>query len=104
MALGFLLGYTPWGAHPGNTRQEIGSGTGFVHNAFLLDGIEETVLRGAVRTDAAWSGRRLAVAVPRPPYFVTNPTGLGTVSRLTAFTAAPNPLLLPGILTSALRG
>lgn len=25
-AIGFLLGYTPWGAYPGHTRQAIGSG------------------------------------------------------------------------------
>lgn len=44
-AIGFLLGYTPWGAYPGHTRQDIGSGIGFVHNAYLLEDIEKTVLR-----------------------------------------------------------
>lgn len=43
--VGFLLGSTPWGAYPGHTRQAIGSGTGFVHNAFMLKDIEKTVLR-----------------------------------------------------------
>jgi hypothetical protein len=37
-------GYTPWGAYPGHTRQDIGSGIGFVHNAFMLEDIEKTVL------------------------------------------------------------
>ena len=43
---GFLLGYTPWGAFPGNSAKDIGSGRGFVHNAFMLDKVERTVLRG----------------------------------------------------------
>lgn len=103
-AVGFLLGFTPWGAHPGHTRQEIGSGIGFVHNAFMLEDIEKTVLRapftpaprGLVTGDLSLS--------PRPPYFVTNRTALTTVERVTRFTAAPSVRKLPALLVSALRG
>lgn len=103
-AVGFLLGFTPWGAYPGHTRQEIGSGIGFVHNAFMLEDIEKTVLRapftpaprGLVTGDRSLS--------PRPPYFVTNRTALTTVERLTRFTAAPSMTKLPAIFASALRG
>ncbi|MEU2262071.1 aldehyde dehydrogenase family protein [Streptomyces sp. NPDC019645] len=103
-AVGFLLGFTPWGAHPGHTRQEIGSGIGFVHNAFMLEDIEKTVLRapftpaprGLVTGDLSLS--------PRPPYFVTNRTALTTVERVTRFTAAPSLRKLPALLVSALRG
>ncbi|MEU0431371.1 aldehyde dehydrogenase family protein [Streptomyces sp. NPDC006290] len=105
-AVGFLLGFTPWGAFPGHTRQDIGSGIGFVHNAFMLrdEDIEKTVLRapftpaprGLVTGDPSLS--------PRPPYFVTNRTALTTVERLTRFTAAPGPLRLPALFASALRG
>ncbi|WJY48442.1 aldehyde dehydrogenase family protein [Streptomyces chengbuensis] len=103
-AVGFLLGFTPWGAHPGHTRQEIGSGIGFVHNAFMLEDIEKTVLRapftpaprGLVTGDPSLS--------PRPPYFVTNRTALTTVERVTRFSAAPSVRKLPALLASALRG
>ncbi|MDX3539855.1 aldehyde dehydrogenase family protein [Streptomyces sp. MB09-01] len=103
-AVGFLLGFTPWGAYPGHTRQEIGSGIGFVHNAFMLEDIEKTVLRapftpaprGLVTGDLSLS--------PRPPYFVTNCTALTTVERVTRFTAAPSVMKLPALLASALRG
>ncbi|MFD7445948.1 aldehyde dehydrogenase family protein [Streptomyces sp. NPDC059909] len=103
-AIGFLLGYTPWGAHPGHTRQDIGSGIGFVHNAFMLEDIEKTVLRapftpaprGLVTGDPSLS--------PRPPYFVTNRTALTTVQRVTRFTAAPSLRKLPALFASALRG
>ncbi|MCX5610522.1 MULTISPECIES: aldehyde dehydrogenase family protein [unclassified Streptomyces] len=103
-AVGFLLGFTPWGAHPGHTRQDIGSGIGFVHNAFMLEDIEKTVLRapftpaprGLVTGDPSLS--------PRPPYFVTHRTALTTVERLTRFTAAPSVMKLPALFASALRG
>ncbi|MEU9139360.1 aldehyde dehydrogenase family protein [Streptomyces sp. NPDC048404] len=105
-AVGFLLGFTPWGAFPGHTRQDIGSGIGFVHNAFMLrdEDIEKTVLRapftpaprGLVTGDPSLS--------PRPPYFVTNRTALTTVERLTRFTTAPSALRLPALFASALRG
>ncbi|MGW7368218.1 aldehyde dehydrogenase family protein [Streptomyces sp. NPDC054841] len=102
--VGFLLGFTPWGAFPGHTRQDIGSGIGFVHNAFMLEDIEKTVLRapftpaprGLVTGDPSLS--------PRPPYFVTNRTALTTVERVTRFTAAPSLRKLPAIFASALRG
>ncbi|WP_030723729.1 aldehyde dehydrogenase family protein [Streptomyces sp. NRRL F-2580] len=103
-AVGFLLGFTPWGAYPGHTRRDIGSGIGFVHNAFMLEDIEKTVLRapftpaprGLVTGDPSLS--------PRPPYFVTHRTALTTVERLTRFTAAPSVWKLPALFASALRG
>ncbi|MGW8949435.1 aldehyde dehydrogenase family protein [Streptomyces sp. NPDC055709] len=102
--VGFLLGFTPWGAFPGHTRRNIGSGIGFVHNAFMLEDIEKTVLRapftpaprGLLTGDPSLS--------PRPPYFVTNRTALTTVERVTRFTAAPGLRKLPAVLASALRG
>ncbi|MGW7378737.1 aldehyde dehydrogenase family protein [Streptomyces sp. NPDC054794] len=102
--VGFLLGYTPWGAFPGHTRQDIGSGTGFVHNAFMLEGVEKTV----VRAPFAPAPRGLLTGSPslspRPPYFVTNRTGRTTLERVTGFTTAPRIAQLPAIFASALRG
>ncbi|WP_211244525.1 aldehyde dehydrogenase family protein [Actinospica robiniae] len=103
-AVGFLLGYTPWGAFPGHTRQAIGSGTGFVHNAFMLEDVEKTVLRApfAPMPRGAFTGS--ASLSPPPPYFATNRTGPTTIERLTRFTASPGVKGLPGIFASALRG
>lgn len=47
--LGFALGTTTWGAFPGHTLENPGSGIGVVHNAFLLDAPSHTVLRGRFR-------------------------------------------------------
>ncbi|MGW6560244.1 aldehyde dehydrogenase family protein [Streptomyces hydrogenans] len=103
-AFGFLLGYTPWGAHPGHTRREIGSGIGFVHNAFLLEDVEKTVLRAPFAPAPRGLLTGSPSLSPRPPYFVTSRTGRATMERLTAHAADGRPARLPGILLSALRG
>jgi acyl-CoA reductase-like NAD-dependent aldehyde dehydrogenase len=103
-AFGFLLGYTPWGAYPGHTRQEIGSGTGFVHNAFMLEDVEKTVIRAPFAPAPRSLFTASPALSPKPPYFVTSRTGRTTVERLVRFTAAPSIAKLPGVLASALHG
>ncbi|MFE3519203.1 aldehyde dehydrogenase family protein [Streptomyces sp. NPDC059166] len=103
-AFGFLIGYTPWGAFPGHTRQDIGSGTGFVHNAFMLEDVEKTVLRAPFAPAPRGLFTGSPSLSPRPPYYVTNRTGLTTMSRLTAYTADPRVSRLPAVFASALRG
>ncbi|SEB95264.1 Acyl-CoA reductase [Streptomyces sp. 2231.1] len=100
----FLLGYTPWGAHPGHTRQAIGSGIGFVNNAFMLEDIEKTVLRAPFAPAPRGLLTGCPSLSPKPPYFLTHRTGRTTLQRLTRFTTAPNPALLPALFASALRG
>ncbi|MFC8952759.1 aldehyde dehydrogenase family protein [Streptomyces sp. NPDC057101] len=102
--VGFLLGFTPWGAFPGHTRQDIGSGTGFVHNAFMLEDIEKTVLRAPFAPAPRGLVTGAPSLSPRPPYFVTHRTARTTVERLTRFTAAPSPVKLPALFAAALRG
>ncbi|MEV0317321.1 aldehyde dehydrogenase family protein [Streptomyces sp. NPDC050658] len=103
-AFGFLLGYTPWGAFPGHTRQDIGSGIGFVHNAFMLEDVEKTVVRAPFAPAPRGLFTGSPSLSPRPPYYVTSRTGRTTMERLTAYTTAPDPARLPGIFASALRG
>ncbi|MGI5373843.1 aldehyde dehydrogenase family protein [Streptomyces sp. CA-251387] len=103
-AVGFLLGYTPWGAFPGNTRHAIGSGIGFVHNAFMLEDVEKTVLRAPFAPAPRGLAAGQTSLSPRPPYFVTNRTALTTVERLVRFTAEPSVRKLPALFASALRG
>ncbi|WP_406089506.1 aldehyde dehydrogenase family protein [Streptomyces sp. NBC_01013] len=102
--VGFLLGFTPWGAHPGHTRQDIGSGVGFVHNAFMLEDVEKTVLRAPFAPAPRGLVTGAPSLSPRPPYFVTHRTALTTVKRLTRFTAAPSLGKLPALFAAALRG
>ncbi|QEG42327.1 aldehyde dehydrogenase family protein [Roseimaritima ulvae] len=48
-ALSFALMSPPWGGHPGASLQDAQSGIDFVHNTYLLDRPEKTVLRAPLR-------------------------------------------------------
>ena len=103
-ALAFLGAGAAWGAYPGHTLDDIQSGNGVVHNAFLFDKPQKTVATGPFRNfpRSILSGD-LHMA-PRPPWFVTNKTAHKTAERLTYLIGTGNLLKLPGIFTSALRG
>jgi acyl-CoA reductase-like NAD-dependent aldehyde dehydrogenase len=102
--MAFALGYPSWGAFPGNTAQNIGSGTGVVHNAFLLPhpqkGVLEIPFRPAPR--AIFNGE--LTLSPKPVFFTTNKTAQTTIRRFAKFLVTGNPIALPGIFASALRG
>ena len=103
-ALAFLAAGGAWGAFPGHTQDDIQSGKGVVHNAFLFGKTQKTVATGPFRNfpRSALSGD-LHMA-PRPPWFVTNKTAHKTGRRLTYFIGTGNLLHLPGIFAAALRG
>jgi aldehyde dehydrogenase (NAD(P)+) len=44
--LTYALTSPPWGGFPGGTLADAQSGLGWVHNTFMLDGIEKSVLEG----------------------------------------------------------
>ena len=102
--VGFLVAQASWGAFPGHTRDDIQSGAGVVHNAYLFSRPQKTVVQGPF----APFPRSLLLGethtAPKPVWFVTNETAETTNRRLTHFTADPSPLKLPGIFASALRG
>ena len=102
--LNFLLGYTPWGAFPGHTRQEIGSGTGVVQNAFLLQHVQKSVTEIPFRPSPRAITKGEWTMSPKPVFFVTNKTAETTVRRLVKFLVDGTPTKLPGIFASALRG
>lgn len=91
-ALAYAFGSTPWGAAVGHTRDDIQSGVGFVHNAWLLDAPAKTVIRGPFRVK------------PRPPWFVTHKTAHRIAQRMVELERRPSWLRLPGIIAQALRG
>lgn len=57
----FALMSPPWGGHPSATSQDIQSGTGWVHNSFMLTGIEKTVLEAPL------------VVLPKPVWLASHP-------------------------------
>ena len=47
--LAFGLGASSWGAYPGHTLADAGSGIGHVHEAFMLDDVRRSIVRGPFR-------------------------------------------------------
>jgi len=91
-ALGFALGVTPWGAFPGNARNDIGSGTDVVHNTLMFSRVEKTVIRAPFR---AW---------PKPIWFGTHRTAQRLAPMLVRFEANPSLRHLAAMMPRALMG
>lgn len=106
-ALGFITPTVTWGAFPGNTIQDVGSGIGIVHNALLLDGVERSVMRGPFRPlprslPVLNGGGRFTI-LPKPPWFASSRTGTEVSAGLTRFRANGGILGLLRTLLAALR-
>lgn len=103
-AVGYLTPAATWGAFPGHTLDDVQSGVGVVHNAWLIDRPQRTVVRGPFRPaprsvlHAEWS------LSPKPPWFVDNKTAARTGRLLAEFSGNPSAAKLPVIVASALRG
>lgn len=82
----------PWGAFPGHPLEDIRSGRGWVHNTFLLDHPQKTVLKAPFRI------------APTPAWFSDHKTQNKLGEALVSFEAAPSFLRLPKVLAAALRG
>lgn len=91
-ALSYGFVSTTWGAHPGHTKESIGSGIGVVHNTYLFDKPQKSVIRGPFTVS------------PTPAWFVTNKTSHEVGRKLTKFNAKPSALQIPSLLFSAIRG
>jgi acyl-CoA reductase-like NAD-dependent aldehyde dehydrogenase len=106
-AFGFITPTLTWGAFPGGTIDDVGSGIGVVHNALLLDRVERSVVRGPFRPfprslPVANGGGRLTI-LPTPPWFVASRTGAEVCEGLTRFRADGRIGGLVKTLLAALR-
>jgi acyl-CoA reductase-like NAD-dependent aldehyde dehydrogenase len=91
-AMLFYLGSTTWGAYPGNPLTDIGSGMGFVHNSYLFDRPQKSVVYAPFRI------------FPTPVWFATHKHLLGIAKHLLKFEAYPTWQNLPAVIMAALRG
>jgi len=82
----------PWGAHPSSTPEDIQGGLGWVHNTFMLEGIEKCVLRAPL------------TASPKPPWFVTHTNAHQVGEKLVSMEAYPSWLKVPGVALGVLKG
>jgi hypothetical protein len=90
LAYGFVT--AAWGGHPGSTLADIQSGLGWVHNTFMLEGIEKTVVRGPI------------TVAPKPPWFFDNKKTHVMGEKLVRFEAHPGWLKVPGLAMTAMGG
>ncbi len=76
-ALGYVWGATSWGAYPGHLPTDIQSGIGTVHNTFMFDKPEKSVVYGPFRV---W---------PKPAWFITNRQANNIFPRMVELEARP---------------
>ena len=88
----FYFGTTTWGAYPGNTPADIGSGSGFVHNSYLFDHPQKSVVYAPFRI------------FPTPAWFANHKNLLNMSRQLLKLEAYPNLLNLPPVVLAALLG
>ncbi len=91
-AINYGLVTPTWGAFPGHPTEDIRSGSGVVHNTYMFDRPQKSVLRGPFRM---W---------PKPSWFIDNKTAAAVGRKMTYFNADPSLARLPGILWSGLFG
>lgn len=102
--LAFLTTACSWGAYPGHTLRDVGSGIGTVHNTWLFDRPERSVVSAPWRPFPRNLLSGSASLLPRPPWFVTHRTQHVMGRLLTRFQHRPGLLKLPRIFFHALRG
>jgi len=102
--LGFLMTVCPWGAFPGHTLEDVQSGIGTVHNTFMLEGVERTVVEAPFRPFPRSAMAGSPTLLPRPPWFITNRRQHEVGRLLTLFQYRPGWLKLPRIFLNALLG
>ena len=89
-ALCYAFGTMPWGGHPSATLKNIQSGMGWVHNTYMLGGIDKSVVRGPLTVS------------PYPAWFFDNPKTGKLAPAAADMEAAPSWLKLPGLLAKVL--
>ncbi|MGV0582327.1 aldehyde dehydrogenase family protein [Mycobacteroides chelonae] len=102
--VGYLTPSATWGAFPGHVLNDVQSGIGVVHNGFLVEKPERTVVRGPFRPFPRSFAHGEWALSPKPPWFVSNATAAGTGELLVDFADKPSLLKVPRIFISALRG
>lgn len=103
-ALGFLITACPWGAYPGHTIDDVQSGIGTVHNAFMLERTERTVVTAPWRPFPRGLLSGQFSLLPRPPFFITNRRQHKIGKMLTRLQYRPDWKMLPGVFLNALLG
>lgn len=102
--LAFLATSCPWGGFAGATLQDVQSGIGTVHNTFMLENVERTVIEAPFRPFPRNLLSGSMTLLPRPPWFVSNSQQHHIGRLLTRFQHRPSWFKIPRIFFHALLG
>ncbi len=91
-AIAYATMNMPWGGYPGGTLADPQSGMGWVHNAYLLDGVEQSVLEGPL------------VVRPKPQWFPSHRQAHRLAWKVLELYHRPRWSNLPAVFWEALRG
>jgi len=89
-ALVYAMMSPPWGGYPGSSLSDAQSGIGTVHNTYMLEGVEKTVLQGPLTTPYT------------PLWFPSHPHAEPAAWALLDLYRAPSVWRLPRVLAQAL--
>lgn len=90
--MSFAFAAPPWGGYPGSTPDDIQSGSGWVHNTAMLEGIEKAVMRFPL------------TMFPKPGYFPTHRTAHKLMRALIAMDRNARWGRVPAVMLQAMRG
>jgi acyl-CoA reductase-like NAD-dependent aldehyde dehydrogenase len=88
---GYFITETPWGAYPGHTIEDAGSGIGVVHNAYFLERTEKTVVYQPFTPFPRSLRSGEFTLLPKPPWFVLNRNAAEAGRALCDFEMARSP-------------
>jgi hypothetical protein len=91
-ALSYGLVATTWGAYPEHTLDEVVSGIGVVHNTFMFEKPQKSVVWGPFTMS------------PKPPWFSTHKNAHVVAKKLVAFEHKPTLWKFLGIAMAAMKG
>jgi aldehyde dehydrogenase (NAD(P)+) len=101
--IGFSLATATWGAFPGNTVADVGSGIGIVHNAYLFDKPQKTVVRAPFAPFPRSFANGERTLLPVPPWFVTHRRAAVVGRALFDYTARPSVVRMAATVAAAMR-
>lgn len=91
-ALSYAFVSTTWGAYPGHTIYDVRSGIGTVHNTYMFEKPEKSVVRGPFKV------------FPKPAWFNDHKTSHAIGPKLMRLYREPSLDKIPGLLFEAIRG
>ncbi len=100
----YFMSKCAWGAFPGHTRADVGSGIGFVHNALMFDKPQKSIVTGPFAPAPRTFAKGDFHLGPKMVYFVTNKQAHVVGEKLIDYCDRPTKRKLASIALSASRG